>query len=247
MRILLVNMYTLSLVVMILFMACPGYSHAQDEKQDLVLASRIIDADVYDAGGNLIGEVDDLVIAKRGELQRMTIEFGGLFGLADKLVALSPVVFEIEGGHIVLNITEEQLKRLPEFSYYASGLTPEYYYRTTLYARQYYYYPPPDYYYSESLERAYSPARFLASVILNRKLITKRKTDIGRVNDLLIDRKENTIDRIVVSEVKIEKKDVYVALPYKPMSFIDDGLVYEIDPAGIKGHIFAYEQLEKGQ
>ncbi len=227
--------FVLSIVLLTAYPAC---SHAR-ENGDLILATRILGIDVFDAKRNLIGEVEDIIVSRGGGIRRFAVEFGGMLDIGDKLVALSPRAFEMTDDGMMIDATEEQLEGLPELDYYAAGLSPEYYYRTTPYAGSYDY-PPPDYYYSEPYQWAYSPARFLASVLIHRALSNERGMKLGVVKDLVIDRKNNRIEKIVISPAGAAGEDVYVALPYKPLGFLTSGILYDIDPENLKNYAVPY-------
>jgi sporulation protein YlmC with PRC-barrel domain len=224
----------------LVFGGLPSVSHGQ-EAETSVLASRIIDQDVYDAKPQLIGEVDDIVIRRSGRVKKLTVEFGGFLGIGDKLVAVSFKKFNLKTGGIYLDATAQELEKMPEFNYYRKGLVPEYYYsRVRPYQGPYDYplgYPqgpygprslvPPD-------EWAFSPRSFLASVVLDRRVINEDGQDIGIVKDLLINRKNNMVAKVIISSEGILGNDTYVEVPYKPLGFTPYGVVYDITPAKLK-------------
>jgi sporulation protein YlmC with PRC-barrel domain len=214
-----------------------------------ILTSRIIDQDVYDGNKKLIGEVDDLIIKRSGRVKRLTVEFGGFLDFGDKLVVLPFKNFNMKNGNIFLQQTEEELKKRPEFDYYRQGLRPGYYYRVRRYAEPYRS-PPLGYYYRQNeingppqpYEWALSPSRFLASVVMDRRLINEDGMDIGRVKDLLINRETNTIEKIIISSIYILGEDIHVALRYMPLGFTAYGLVYDIRPGDLKDYIYPLEK-----
>jgi sporulation protein YlmC with PRC-barrel domain len=219
----------------------------------MIPVSRIIDQDVYDGTGKLIGEVDDIIIRRGGKVKKMTVEFGGLLDIGDKLVSLPFKGFSMKNGNVTLDETEQELEKRPEFNYYRQGLRPGYYYRTTPYA---YRYPPPGYYYSPGnqdqpgrphpliglFEWAFSPPRFLASVVMNRLLVNEEGKELGRIKDLLVSRKDNKVEKIIVSSIPHLEEDVHVALLYEPLGFTAYGLVYDISRRKLKDFIYAYEK-----
>jgi len=236
-----------SLFSLLVFGAFPFNSQAQ-EKEGAVFANRILDRDVYDAGQELIGEVDDVIIRRSGKIKKLTVEFGGFYDIGDKLVALPIRVFQMKDGKVALELTEQQLQRKPEFNYYTAGLRPEYYYRARPYAG-WYHFPRPRYYHGpnepnppmELYEWAFSPSRFLASVLMNRRLINEQGKNLGMLEDLMIDRDSNKVEKIIVSSVDILGENVYAALPYEPLGFTVYGLVYDMMPGELKNLIYAYE------
>lgn len=247
-----------------LVLLCVGLSTdaSAQEKENTLLASQIVDHDVYDAKQELIGEVDDIIFKRSGKAKRITVEFGGFFDIGDRLAAVPIKGFSMKDGKIILDATRQQLQKRPEFSYYEHDLRPNYYYRPrprpnyfnnrTPYgpyphgAPSYYHYydrdpkgplPPidPD-------QWVFSPSRFLASSVMNRPLLNEAGKDIGMLKDLLIDRRTNKIDKIVVLAANILDEDVHAALPYRPVGFTPYGIVYDISPQELKNYVYSYEE-----
>ncbi|MCF8084457.1 MAG: PRC-barrel domain-containing protein [Deltaproteobacteria bacterium] len=229
----------------LILVGSPAAIQAEQHK-DMVLTSDIIDQDVYDKEQNLIGEVDDLIIRRSGNVKKLTVEFGGFLDLGDKLVALPFGRFNLTDGKVVLDVPEAQLKKKSEYDYYAHGLRPGYYYIARPYPGPY---PDPTYYYGPHTPKpperepwVYSPPRFLASVVMHRNLINEDNKDIGTVMDLLINTKEGKVTKIILSSMDILGKEVHVALPYEPIGFSDYGIVYDIQKENLKEYIYPYEK-----
>jgi hypothetical protein len=226
----------------------PADLQAQEDGTQ-IMASRIIDAAVYDEKQQQIGEVDDLILRRSGRVKKLTVEFGGFLDMGDTLVAVSFKRFGLKNGDVTLDATKQQLQKRSEFNYYRHGLRPGYYYRARPYAGPYYY-PPPGYYYGpnaqnppvEPYEWAFSPSRFLASVVMNRRLINEEGKDIGRVKDLLINRKDNKVEKIILFSEEILGEKVYAGLAYEPLGFTALGLVYDISPGKLKDFIYPYKK-----
>ncbi len=239
-------MTTGCLLLMTLLAGMPSSSYGE-AKKDTILASQIMNADVFDSQQKRIGEVDDMIIRRSGRVKQLTVEFGGFFDIGDKLVALSFKRFNLKDGKVVLDATEKQLERKSAFSYYRHGLRPGYYYRARPYPGRY---PSPEYYYSphvagvgnEFQDWVYSPSRFLASVFMDRLLVNEEGSYIGRVKDLLIDLNKSKVVKIILSSVEILGKDVHVALPYEPPGFSEAGIVYDIAPGELKDFVQPYEE-----
>jgi len=249
--------------LIVLLLGFPPGSQAQ-EGEALVLANQIIDQDVYDENQKLIGEVDDMIIRRSGRVKDLTVEFGGFLDMGDKLVAIAFKNTSMKNGGIALEATEQELEKRQEFNYYESNLRPEYYYRPRprayggpyyggpyeyRYGRPYRYGPygyRPGYSYPGGQEMRYelalSPSRFLASVVMDRSLINEEGKGIGTVEDLIINRKDNNVEKIVLSSLDIMGEDVYVALPYEPLGFTAYGLVYDITPKELKDFIYPYKE-----
>lgn len=218
----------------------PCISNGQ-EQEPLIPSSRIMDADVYDETEELIGEVDDIVVRRSGKAKKLTVEYGGFYDMGDDLIGLSFKRFNLRDEKVILRLTKEQLQTKPEFSYYERGLRPGYYHRLKPFTGSYRY-PPPGYYYGpgrpsppvEPYEWAFSPSRFLASAVTNRALINEEGTDIGIVEDLLINLNSNMVEKIVVSSEEILGTDTFVAIPYTALGLTAYGVVYDITPRELK-------------
>ncbi|HSO21189.1 MAG TPA: PRC-barrel domain-containing protein, partial [Desulfosarcina sp.] len=227
---------------------CAGAVRAAEQGEETLLASRIIDRDVYVQGDKLVGEVDDLVVRRNGRVKKLTVEFGGFMDLGDKLVALPFTSLRMQNGRATLDATEKQLDQKKYFDYSEENLRPDYYYRRTPHSAYAVTNPRPDYYYEEGPYRmdpadkppffrapprllpgwSYSPSRFLASSIMDRRLINQRGEEIGRVKDLVIDGGSHKVSKIIIASEDILGKTVHVALDYKPPGFRYDGIVYEL-------------------
>jgi sporulation protein YlmC with PRC-barrel domain len=235
------------------------------EKAPTRLATAILDQDVYDSTGNLIGEVEDVIIKRSGKAKKLLVEFGGFFDIGDKLVSLPFSRFDFKDGDIALEVTEEELDKRPEFHYGEEGLRPYYYRRARPATRpgdyhdrrspgNYPYPPPGPYSYGYRHERPdsyppanpedfiYTPSRFLASSVIQRRIINDEGKSIGRVQDLVINKADNTVEKIVLFSENILDEEVYVALAYQPLGFNDYGVVYDIQPEELKKFIYPYKK-----
>jgi len=73
-----------------------------------------IDKPVYSSDGKEIGEV---VAFKRGAdntVQELHADIGGLLGLGETRVKVTPAQFKLQNDRVVLNMTEAQAKNLPK-------------------------------------------------------------------------------------------------------------------------------------
>ena len=82
-------------------------------------ASKLRGADVQNAAGEDIGEIDDLIITK-DKVAYAILDVGGFLGLGGHLVAVPFDSLQVaeDGSKIVLKEgTKEQLQQMPEFKY----------------------------------------------------------------------------------------------------------------------------------
>lgn len=89
----------------------------------------IIDQAVFNAQGQQLGEVEDLVLKRNGRVKKVLIAAGGFLEMADKLVAAKFNSLKFADGKIVLDTTKKQLDDQPEFDYRQNDLFTNYHYR----------------------------------------------------------------------------------------------------------------------
>ncbi|MCK9275171.1 MAG: PRC-barrel domain-containing protein [Syntrophales bacterium] len=248
------NMRKITAFVLFLILMCIAVPHAsrgQDNKAGEILASRLLGRDVYDANRQLIGEVDDIILNRNGHIKKLTMEFGGILDIGDKLVSLPFRNFSMSDEGIILQATQEQLQERSEYDYAEEGLRPEYYYRSRPYMTPYYSYPQRYYgrYYRDWPGRgyyagdwAYSPGRYLASVLMDRRIIDENGRDIGILEDLVLDSTNKQVKTILVSRIEYLEEDAYVALPFKPLGFTSFGILYEEVPRDLKRYTYSNEE-----
>ncbi|MCF8131270.1 MAG: PRC-barrel domain-containing protein, partial [Deltaproteobacteria bacterium] len=133
------------------------------------------------------------------------------------------------------------------FDYYQHGLLPAYYYQGRPYPggfppRKRYSYTPYPERHVDLYRLSFSPSPYLASVVMDRRLIDEDGREIGQVKDLLIDFKKKQITKIILASIRLLGKDIYVAIPYKPLKFAEQGVVYEELPGSLKDYIYPYQK-----
>jgi len=75
-----------------------------------------VDKPVYSSDNKHIGEV---VAFKRGAdnaVTEMHADIGGMLGMGETRVKLTPEQFKLQGDRVILNLTQEQAKNLPKVS-----------------------------------------------------------------------------------------------------------------------------------
>lgn len=87
-----------------------------------MLASKLLDAEVYNLQNEEIGEVEDIIIDQGRIVRAVVISVGGFLGIGERSVAADPaslVLMRNSGGElrIVANTTREDLKAAPEFKF----------------------------------------------------------------------------------------------------------------------------------
>lgn len=79
--------------------------------------SKLVGADVYDAHGNKIGEIDDIVLESPNESAFAILSVGGFLGMGKHLVAVRFNDLQVSAKQIVLDADKNALKAMPEFNY----------------------------------------------------------------------------------------------------------------------------------
>ena len=106
-----------------------GVSHGTDTAMDgyapmpaaEMTAERVLGADVYDAQGENIANVDDLVLGEDGAITHAVMDVGGFLGLGSYTVAIDiddvDVMWNPEDDSVRarVSMTQEQLENLPEY------------------------------------------------------------------------------------------------------------------------------------
>ncbi len=74
---------------------------------------KVEEMDVYDANGKKIAEVDAVLEDKDGNVKGVAIEYGGFLGIGQKGAVVTFDKMKTKDGNIVVDMTEEDLGRLP--------------------------------------------------------------------------------------------------------------------------------------
>ncbi|WP_170263489.1 PRC-barrel domain-containing protein [Blastochloris sulfoviridis] len=118
----------------------PGASHSrpgpltfhQMPQTGQLMASELMEANIYGADGATIGDIKDVVVDTSGQIQAVVFGVGGFLGVGEKNVAVPLTalqVSEVSGSsgirpsgtgwnarnRITLNATKDQLKSAPDF------------------------------------------------------------------------------------------------------------------------------------
>ena len=84
-----------------------------------ISARKVIDTDVFDANGNKIGEVKDVVLEKTSNnIMFAIVGFGGFLGMAERFhpVPWSELDYNEDQDGYVVSFTKDQLKSAPSGS-----------------------------------------------------------------------------------------------------------------------------------
>ena len=77
--------------------------------------------DVYNARGNQLGEVDDVLIGP-GNQVNLVVAYGGFLGLGERKVMLPLDRFQFQNNRLVIpGMTEDQLRAQPAFTRIGEG------------------------------------------------------------------------------------------------------------------------------
>lgn len=96
-----------------------GQSDHVRETHDLISAEKVIGTSVYNAQGNSLGSIHDLMLEKRGgRVAYAVMSFGGFLGIGERYHPLPWNVLtydERQGGYNV-GLSTDQLRNAPAFS-----------------------------------------------------------------------------------------------------------------------------------
>jgi sporulation protein YlmC with PRC-barrel domain len=79
--------------------------------------SVILNRAVLNNKGEEVGEIDDLIINRTGKVEQIILSVGGFLGIDEKLVAMPYRPLKVTDLGIVYNVSKDDLKNLPGFSY----------------------------------------------------------------------------------------------------------------------------------
>src|SRR5215813_10047047 len=87
------------------------------EKMTDMRADKLIGTTVYNADGQKVGSVNDIVFDKDGKIVGVVLKVGGLLGIGGKSVGIKWEEVQVapQEGTIKVNYTEDQLKVAPDF------------------------------------------------------------------------------------------------------------------------------------
>ncbi|WP_299822105.1 PRC-barrel domain-containing protein [uncultured Jannaschia sp.] len=71
------------------------------------------DTDIVDASGDVIGEVDEVLMDAEGRIVAVSAEVGGFLGIGDKEVVIELGMLVADGDRLRIDMTEEQVEALP--------------------------------------------------------------------------------------------------------------------------------------
>jgi hypothetical protein len=96
-----------------------GYREAKDEKLVVqpfnLTVDQLDDMDVYGAGGEKIGEVDEVLLNAAGQPAAITVEVGGFLGIGAREAILTLDQVRLEGKRLVTSLTKAQIEALPKW------------------------------------------------------------------------------------------------------------------------------------
>lgn len=107
--------------------AQPAQSGGAQQAAGMSLArvSNLVGSNVVGANGRDAGEVQNLLIDQQGQVRAAVVEWGGFLGIGSRqaVVPIEQLRFGAEGERVRMDLTREQLERLPR---YDSGRVTEY-------------------------------------------------------------------------------------------------------------------------
>jgi sporulation protein YlmC with PRC-barrel domain len=78
-------------------------------------ASKIIGSSVYDTNNQKLGTVQDLIVAKGGQVEEIVVDVGSFLGMGGKDVAVKMSDVKTDNNRLTLDRTKEQLAQAPAY------------------------------------------------------------------------------------------------------------------------------------
>lgn len=108
------------LVAVMVALAAPCAAQQRDpgkvELEAMELSAEIIGARVSDSGGVEIGEVADISFDEDGRPDRLRVRSSSILGFGERTVEVPRGSYMLLRGHVVLEISADDLRSLPEVS-----------------------------------------------------------------------------------------------------------------------------------
>ncbi|MBP7337847.1 PRC-barrel domain-containing protein [Niveispirillum sp.] len=80
--------------------------------------SKVVGSMVYNAAGETVGTIDDLIVTPNDRVPFAVLSVGGFLGMGSKYVVVSYAALNVTDKKFILrDATKETLKKLPEFKY----------------------------------------------------------------------------------------------------------------------------------
>ncbi len=76
---------------------------------------RFIGKDVYGAGGEEVGELNNVLLDSNGHVRAAVIEFGGFLGIGEHKIAVPWNDIDVQGDRLTVNLTKDQVKAMPRW------------------------------------------------------------------------------------------------------------------------------------
>jgi len=158
-------------------------------------ASELIGMDVRNANGDELGEIKDIVLdVNNNRVHYAILSFGGFAGLGDKLFAYPVRMFQLgqDGRSLLLNVSEEQLKRAPGFEMRG---WPRWNQRDDSYRAD-----VERYFGGETVKIEPAPNALLrrASQVLDADVHDSANKDIGDVEDVVVNMRDGSVRYVAV-------------------------------------------------
>lgn len=105
-----------------------GVTFLGEQKASEIMTNRLGGTRVFNAKGDVIGTINDVVLDDKGQAQSVVIGLGGFLGIGAKLVAVpySAVKFGpvVESARVILlDVSKEQLEKAPAYKANDPGKT----------------------------------------------------------------------------------------------------------------------------
>jgi sporulation protein YlmC with PRC-barrel domain len=186
--------------------------------------SELLGADVRNAQGENLGEIEELMIDMESrQVRHAVLSFGGVLGMGDKLFAYPISAFGADRGNqaLVLNVPRERLAESPGFERdrYPAVTDSAWWQRI-------------DELFGDSDQRSAAQRQRLAraSELIDKDVELKNGDDVGEVEDLVVNLQDRQVKHVVIEFDRAwNMNDKLVALPISAFQQTRDGEDLVID------------------
>jgi len=204
------------------------YSQYRGEKSAYKLrASDLLGADLENAGGESVGEIDDLVVNRKDDQLMAIVSVGGFLGIGDRLVAVPYENLRMgkDSDNVYWDISKSSLEALAEFTYDENETSG---YESMMSRRQGTDTDAKRMGYSKSIEYSKfrgddSRYKLRISELLGEELENADGDNLGEVDDLIIPRNGNSLQAVVSVGGFLGMGDRLILVPHDELRVGADG------------------------
>ena len=158
-----------------------------------VRADKLVGANVRNATGDNIGDVESVIIGEDGKVRAVVVSVGGFLGMGERAVALDWQQLRSvgESGDISVSMTKDELKALPKYEYAEERQPGKIYRDANFMAAERSAAVAPSQARTGQAAMAAGAGRIAASTLIGASVLGPRGDAIGEVSDLITEARGN--------------------------------------------------------